>query len=124
MTFFNSHSGKGVLGVCLAALLLAWPPACSWITAGLLLGWAASHLNSAFEGLSDEEAAQLGYPVAEVPQQLAGDAGGIPVAVGSLLVGADARRSLPGGGGDTSTEIRVDTCTQTATSSTTLWKAS
>lgn len=98
-TFLSSHSGKGVVGVALAALLFVWPPACSWIMASLFLGWAISHLNVAFRELDLEKSP-------EASEQLVDAARRIPRDVRPLLVGADSRRNLPGGGGDAGTEFR------------------
>lgn len=53
--FFESHAGKGTLGVAVSALLLAWPPACAWILAALLLGWSSTHLRAAFEEIEGED---------------------------------------------------------------------
>ncbi len=47
-TFLLSHAGKCTAGVCLADLLIAGPPALSWIVAGYLLYWAVGHLRQAF----------------------------------------------------------------------------
>jgi hypothetical protein len=46
--FRLSHACMGTVGVCFAVLLIAWPPALSWLTAGCLLCWAASQLRESF----------------------------------------------------------------------------
>ena len=52
--FLLSHPGKMVAGVCLADLLIAWPPALSWIVAGYLLYWAMGHFRQSFRSLDAE----------------------------------------------------------------------
>lgn len=51
MWFFFCHAGKATMGVSIAALLLAWPPAISWLTAAALLWWSVRHLQAAFRAL-------------------------------------------------------------------------
>ena len=55
MRYFSTHAGRGVLGVGLAALLLAWPPACSWVVAVYLLFWAADQLRISFREIEHAE---------------------------------------------------------------------
>jgi hypothetical protein len=49
--FLHSHSGKGVAGVFLADLLIAWPDALGWMVAGYLLYGAIGHFRQAFRSL-------------------------------------------------------------------------
>jgi len=58
--FFNSHAGNGILGSMLGVLLIAWPPACSWIIAVLFLGWAASEFKASFAEVERAEAERHG----------------------------------------------------------------
>jgi hypothetical protein len=49
--FLNSPSGKGTVGVVLAAVLFAWPPALSWVVAVVALLFGCWHLREAFRRL-------------------------------------------------------------------------
>ena len=98
MRYFSTHAGRGVLGVSLAALLLAWPPACSWIVAVYLLLWAADHLRISFREIEhvDDIRGGMGVPArrfteAEIvrvgdPRQPADRPGGVPARPGPPLV--------------------------------------
>jgi hypothetical protein len=92
-----SHSGKGVFGVCVAALLLAWPPAGAWIMAVCLLGWSVSHLKASFRELEHAEDSQAGGRMAMPSGQLADASGSGPAGVGPPLDAADVGRALPRG---------------------------
>ena len=93
-----SHAAKGALGVSLAALLLAWPPACSWIVAVYLLLWAADQLRLSFREIEHADGIRGGVGVparrfteAEVvrvddSRQPAAGPGGVPARPGSPLV--------------------------------------
>jgi len=92
-----SHAGKGAFGVCVAALLLAWPPAGAWIMAVCLIGWSVSHLMASFRELEHAGDSQAGGHMAMPSRQLADASGGVPAGVGPPLDAADVGRSLPGG---------------------------
>jgi hypothetical protein len=53
--FLSTHSGKATVAVALATLLIAWPPAVSWLTAAALIWWAARHLRLAFRASEREQ---------------------------------------------------------------------
>jgi hypothetical protein len=53
--FFQSHAGKAVVGVCLAGLLIVWPPSVSWIAAAALLQFGVRHLMLAFKEVERDE---------------------------------------------------------------------
>jgi hypothetical protein len=55
--FLQTSAGKGTVCVCLVALLLAWPPAGSWLMAVIALILASEHLRDSFRKLDAEEAA-------------------------------------------------------------------
>jgi hypothetical protein len=58
--FFDSHAGKGTVGVCLAGLLIGWPPAFPWIAAVALLQWSARHFVMAFKEAYPDDHVQTG----------------------------------------------------------------
>jgi hypothetical protein len=60
LDFFHSHAGKGTVGVCLAGLLIGWPPAFPWIAAVALLQWSARHFILAFKEAERDEQAKAG----------------------------------------------------------------
>ena len=92
-----SHAGKGAFGVCVAALLLAWPPAGAWIMAVCLIGWSVSHLKASFRELEHAEDSQASGHMAMPSRQLADASGGVPAGAGPPLVAADVGRAIPGG---------------------------
>jgi hypothetical protein len=67
--FFKSHAGKGTVGVCLAGLLIGWPPAFPWIAAVALLQWSSRHFILAFK--ETERDTQTPARVAAVAPSLA-----------------------------------------------------
>jgi hypothetical protein len=95
-----SHAGNGILGVVIGALLIAWPPACSWILAVLFLGWAASEFRASLAEVDRAEAEGEGRGVG-LPTGQRGDAavGGLAGAGSpvdqSHLGRADAPRGIP-----------------------------
>lgn len=58
--FFQSHAGKGLVGVCVAGLLIIWPPALPWIAAVAVLQWSARHFIMAFREAERDEQAKAG----------------------------------------------------------------
>jgi hypothetical protein len=48
-TLLHTHAGKGTVGITLAALLLAWPPALSWMVAAAAIVFAAGQFRRSFE---------------------------------------------------------------------------
>jgi hypothetical protein len=73
--FFKTHAGRGTLGVYLAALLIAWPPALSWMAATRVLWWAARHLRQSFRlaGESQPSTGSAAVRADSVPGIPAGD---------------------------------------------------
>ena len=53
--FLNSNAGKGTVGVYLAGLLLAWPPALSWLVAAVMLAFAIRQFRESFRQLDAEQ---------------------------------------------------------------------
>jgi hypothetical protein len=73
--FFKTHAGRGTIGVYLAALLIAWPPALSWMAAACVLWWAARHLRQSFRVADESQPSPGSVPVRadSVPARPAGD---------------------------------------------------
>jgi hypothetical protein len=70
--FFHSHAGKSVAGVCLAGLLIVWPPSVSWIAAVALLQFGVRHLILAFREMERDEQAHT-HGAADIPSLAAPD---------------------------------------------------
>ena len=60
--FMLTSAGKAVFGVFLSALLLAWPPALSWLVAAVSLVFAVQHLRESFRRLDADAAGDDGGP--------------------------------------------------------------
>jgi hypothetical protein len=59
--FLSTHAGKATAGVCLSALIFAWPPVASWLVGSLTLAFAVGHLCQSFRtlGAAEDPAARL-----------------------------------------------------------------
>jgi hypothetical protein len=56
-SFFRSPAGVGTIAVYAAGLLLAWPPALSWLVAVVMLVFAIGQFRESFRRLDAEETA-------------------------------------------------------------------
>jgi hypothetical protein len=60
--FLGTHAGKATAGVCLSALIFAWPPVASWLVGSLTLAFAVGHFRQSFRTLGE-----AGDPAASLP---------------------------------------------------------